>query len=147
MHIHSLEQSSPVSKAFKAFTTRLSYWSLCQMCSMKAASLPSNVMASIALNSNTSGVSRVQSVLSSAPFGWSACPDRVSGLPICLPGLWVRVKSNLERYRDHHAWRQCSVGDSRGLTRSSRNNMSEKNWPISKQSTNLRDQQHARAGA
>src|SRR5258708_2272161 len=38
-----------MSKAFKAFTTGSSYWSLCQMCSMKVASSPSNVMASIAL--------------------------------------------------------------------------------------------------
>src|SRR5260221_637680 len=67
MHVHSSEQSSPVSKAFKAFTTGSSYWSLCQMCSMKAASLPSNVTASITLNLNTSGVSRVQSALSSTP--------------------------------------------------------------------------------
>src|SRR6266436_6017863 len=70
---------------------------------MKAASLPSNMMASITLNSNPSGVSKVRSALSSAPLGWSACLDSVSGLPICLPSLWVRMKSNLERYRDHHA--------------------------------------------
>src|SRR5260221_6683782 len=65
---------------------------------MKAASLPSNMMASIALNSNTSGVSKVKSMLSSAPLGWSTCLNSASGLPICLPGLWVKMKSNLERY-------------------------------------------------
>src|SRR5258708_17227580 len=66
-HIHSSEQSSPASKAFKAFTTGSLYWSLCQMHSMKMASSPSNMTASVTLNSNTSGVSRVQSVLSSTP--------------------------------------------------------------------------------
>src|SRR5258708_27002013 len=82
MCVHSLEWSSPTSKAFKAFTTRSLYWSLCQMCSMKAASLPSNVTASITLNLNTSGVSRVQSALSSTPSddllaltGHQACPS------------------------------------------------------------------------
>jgi len=55
-HIHSSEQSSPASRAFKAFTTGSSYWVLCQIHSMKAASSPSNVTASITLNSNTSSV-------------------------------------------------------------------------------------------
>ena len=102
--VHSSEWSSPTSKAFKAFTTRSSYWLLCQIHSMKMTSSPSNVMASVTLSSNTPGVSRVQSALSSTPLGWSAHLDRASGLPISLPGLWVRAKSNLERYRDHCAW-------------------------------------------
>src|SRR5258706_8416122 len=76
---------------------------------MKMASSPSKVMASVALSSNTSALSRVKSTLSSAPLGGSACLDRASGLPICLPGLWVRTKSNLERYRHHHAWQQFSL--------------------------------------
>src|SRR6266436_7292486 len=101
VHVHSSERSSPTSRAFKAFTTGSSYWSLCQICSMKMASSPSNVTASVALNSNTSGVSRVQSMLSSIHL------DKASGLPICIPGLWVRAKSNLERYRDHRAWQRC----------------------------------------
>src|SRR5258708_15738179 len=66
--VHSSEQSSPASKAFKAFTTGLSYWSLCQMRSMKAASSPSNVTSSVALTSNTSGLTTVHSPLSSPPF-------------------------------------------------------------------------------
>ncbi len=68
MHVHSLEWSSPASKAFKAFTMGPSYSALCWICSMKVASLPSNVTASVALNSNTSGVSKVKSMLSSAPL-------------------------------------------------------------------------------
>ncbi len=76
---------------------------------MKVASSPSNVMASITLNLNTSGVSKVKSALSSTPLGWSAHLDSASGLPICLPGLWVRMKSNLERYRDHHTWWQFNL--------------------------------------
>src|SRR5258707_278885 len=35
--------------------------------------------------------------------------DTASGLPICLLGLWSRMKSNLERYRDHNAWQWFSL--------------------------------------
>src|SRR5258708_3137099 len=47
---------------------------------MKTASSPSKVTASITLNSNTSGVSKVKSALSSTPLGWSACLNSASGL-------------------------------------------------------------------
>ncbi len=79
------------------------------LCSSDGVDFRVHILILSLLNLNTSGVSRVQSALLSAPFGWSACLDRVSGLPICLPGLWVRTKLNLERYRDHCAWQQFSL--------------------------------------
>ena len=43
------------------------------------------------------GSRRVMSELSSWPLGWSEQWERVSGLPMDLPGWWVRVKLRWDR--------------------------------------------------
>ena len=58
---------------------------------------PSNVTPSNARTTKNSGRSKVISWLSSKPKPWSARCDKVSHLPMLVPGRWCIAKSKRER--------------------------------------------------